>query len=81
MVLLQLPPEPSAPIIVKVIEVPSQTIGDVVMAAVGISGAIAVGAAILGLVLGVGFIAYRMRRQRNQPADSPTDHQQLRLNV
>ena len=74
-------PQPNTPIIVKVIEVPSHTLGDVVMAALGISGLMLIGAVILGLGLGVGFIAFRIRRRRRQPVDSPTDHQQLHLNV
>jgi len=74
-------PQPSTPIIVKVIQVPTHTLGDVVMAALGISGLMLIGAVILGLVLGVGFIAFRTRRRRQQSSDASTDHQQLHLNV
>lgn len=78
---LQTPGQPSAPIIVKVIQAPSQTLGDVVLSAIGISGVMALGAAVLGLILGLCFIAFRIRQRQHQPADTPTDHQQLRLNV
>jgi len=77
--LFQSAPGASSPIIVKVIEAPSQTLGDVVIAAIGISGVLALGAAVFGLVLGAGFIALRSRRRRRQPANAPTDHQQLHL--
>jgi hypothetical protein len=77
---LQIPAQPDTPIIVKVIEVPSYTLGDVVLAAVGIAGVLLLGAIVLGLVLGLGFIGFRLRRQRQQPSDA-TDHQTLHLNV
>jgi hypothetical protein len=78
--LLQTPAQPDTPIIVKVIEVPSYTLGDVVLAAVGIAGVLLLGAIVLGLVLGLGFIGFRLRRQRQQSSDA-TDHQTLHLNV
>jgi hypothetical protein len=78
--LLQTPAQPDTPIIVKVIEVPSYTLGDVVLAAVGIAGVLLLGAIVLGLVLGLGFIGFRLRRRRQQSSDA-TDHQTLHLNV
>lgn len=80
MFLLQTPAQPDTPIIVKVIEVPSYTLGDVVLAAVGIAGVLLLGAIVLGLVLGLGFIGFRLRRRRQQSSDA-TDHQTLHLNV
>jgi hypothetical protein len=79
--LLQAPGQLGTPIIVNVIDAPGQTLGDVVLSAVGISGVMAFGAAVLGVVLGVCFIAFRIRQRRRQPTDSPSDHQQLRLHV
>ena len=78
--MIQVPTPPNTPIIVKVIEVPSYTLADVVLAAAGIAGVLALGAVILGLVLGVGFIGFRLRRQR-QPSSDATDHQKLHLNA
>ena len=78
---LQTPAQPGTPIILKVIEVPSHTLGDVVLAAIGITGVMVLGALILGLVLGLGFIGFRRLRQRQQSSDATTDHQQLHLNV
>jgi len=72
--------QPGGPIIVEVIEVPSYTLGDVVMSALGVSGVIAVGAILVGLVLGGVFIAFRMRARRRSSGD-PTDHQRLHLSV
>lgn len=65
----------------KVIEVPSQTLGDVVLGAIGITGVMVLGALILGLALGLGFIGFRLHQQRQQTSDSTTDHQQLHLNA
>lgn len=81
MLFLQAPGQPSAPIIVKVIQVPSHTLGDVVLSAIGISGVMALGAAVLGLLLGLCFIGFRIRQRRRQPSETTTDHQQLHLNV
>jgi hypothetical protein len=78
--LLQEPAQPSTPIIVKVIEVPSQTLGDVVLGAFGITGVMVLGALILGLVLGAGLVLLRLLHQRRQPSDT-SDHQQLHLNA
>lgn len=80
MLLLQTPGQPSSPIFVKVIEVPSQTLGDVVMGALGISGVMLIGAVILGAVLGLCFIGFRLHRRR-QSSDASTDHQRLHLNA
>jgi hypothetical protein len=78
--MLQTPPEP-APIIVKVIETPSESLSDVVLGAVGLSGVLTLVAVVLGLLFGVGFIAYRIRKARRQSPDDPSDHQQLHIGI
>ena len=80
MLFLQTPAPPSTPIIVKVIQVPSQTLGDVVLGAIGITGVLVLGALVLGLALGACFVALRLRHQRRLSSDT-TDHQQLHLNA
>ena len=43
---------PASPIIVKIVEPPDTRLYDIVVGALGVSGAIAVGALVLGLVVG-----------------------------
>ena len=79
MTLFDLLAQPDAPIIVDVIQVPSYTLGDVVVKAIGISGVVAASGVLLGLVLGGAFIAFRIRARRL--SNAPTDHQRLHLSV
>jgi len=76
--LLQGVPPPEGAIFVDVIETPSESIADVIKAALGVSGVMAVGAIVFGLVLAVVVIAVRFRRR--QTSAEPTDHQRLNLN-
>ncbi len=59
---------PSTPIIVKIIE-PNEIsgLGDVMLEAIGLTGAMAVGAALFGLVLAAVIIGYRKLRARLDP--------------
>jgi hypothetical protein len=59
---------PSAPIIVKVVEENEISgLGDVMLRAVGLTGAIAIGALLFGLVLASLIIGYRKLRARMEP--------------
>ena len=79
--MLQTPPSPAPPIIVKVIETPTESLGDIVLGAVGLSGLLTLIAVVLGLLLGVGFIAFRVRQKQRQSPEDPSDHQQLHLRI
>jgi hypothetical protein len=81
LLMFQVPAEPASPIIVKVIEPPTESLADVVMGAIGLSGLLTLVAVILGLVLGVGFIAIRRRQRQHQSPEDPSDHQQLHLRI
>lgn len=72
---------PGSPIIVKVIETPTESLADVVMGAIGLSGLLTLVAIILGLVLGAAFIAIRVRQKQRRSPDDPSDHQQLHLRI
>lgn len=78
---MQNPAESAPPIIVKVIETPTESLADVVMGAIGLSGLLTLVAVILGLVLGAGFIALRVRQKQRRSPDDPSDHQQLHLRI
>jgi hypothetical protein len=79
--MLQTPPSPDPPIIVKVIETPTESLGDIVLGAVGLSGLLTLIAVVLGLLLGVGFIAFRVRQKQRQSPEDLSDHQQLHLRI
>lgn len=76
---------PSTPIIVKIVETNEIAgLGDVMVEAIGLTGAITVGAAIFGLLLAVVLIAYRKINARLHPDEdaqtqplglTPTGHQ------
>jgi Na+/H+-dicarboxylate symporter len=76
---------PKTPIIVKIVEENEISgLGDVMMEAIGLTGAIAVGAALFGLVLAVLIISYRKINARLHPDEdvqtqplglTPTEHQ------
>jgi hypothetical protein len=79
--MFQNPPAPAPPIIVKVIETPTETLSDVVLGAVGLSGLLTLVGVVLGLLLGAGFIAFRVRQKQRRSPDDPSDHQQLHLRI
>jgi hypothetical protein len=61
---------PSTPIIVRVVEENEISgLGDVMLQAVGLTGAIAIGALIFGLVLAAAIIGYRKLRARMDPEE------------
>ena len=61
---------PSTPIIVKIVEKNEISgLGDVMLEAIGLTGVIAVGAALFGLVLAVLIISYRKLRARLDPEE------------
>lgn len=61
---------PSTPIIVRVVEENEITgLGDVMLQAVGLTGAIAIGALIFGLALAALIIGYRKLRARMEPEE------------
>jgi hypothetical protein len=79
--MLQTSPAPDPAIIVKVIETPTESLGDVVLGAIGLSGLLTLIALILGLLLGAGFIAFRVRQKQRRSPEDPSDHQQLHLRI
>jgi hypothetical protein len=79
--MLQTSPPPAPPIIVKVIETPTESLSDIVLGAVGLSGLLSLVAVIVGLLLGAGFIAFRVRQKQRQSPEDPSDHQQLHLRI
>jgi Na+/H+-dicarboxylate symporter len=59
---------PSAPIIVKIVEGNEISgLGDVLLEAIGLTGVIAIGAAVFGLVLAVVIVGYRKINARLHP--------------
>ena len=61
---------PSSPIIVKIVEENEISgLGDVMLEAIGLTGVIAVGALLFGLILAVLIIGYRKMRVRLEPDD------------
>jgi Na+/H+-dicarboxylate symporter len=76
---------PNSPIMVKIVETNEISgLGDVMLEAIGLTGAIAVGAALFGLVLAVVIISYRKINARLHPDEdgqtqplglTPTSHQ------
>ena len=71
---------PSTPIIVKVVEENEISgLGAVLLQAVGLTGAIAIGALLFGLVLASLIIAYRKLRNRLEPEESSIQTQPLGL--
>ena len=61
---------PNTPIIVKIVETNELSgLGDVMMEAIGLTGVIAVGAALFGLVLAMAIIGYRKINARLHPEE------------
>jgi len=75
------PSDPVSPIIVKVVEEPAPTVGlaDVIIQAIGLTGALFLGAVLLGLLLGGAFIALRRLRPDNAFNGAKSEHQRLGL--
>ena len=74
---------PTSPIIVRVAAPPAEqvTLGDVIVGALGLTGAIVLLAVILGLVLGGLFILYRRHRPHNHFNGETSDELALKLEV
>jgi hypothetical protein len=71
---------PSTPIIVKVVEENEiHGLGDVMLQAVGLTGAMAIGALVLGLVLAALIIGYRKLRSRFESDEDAAQTQPLGL--
>lgn len=71
---------PSAPIIVRVVEENEISgLGDVMLQAIGLTGAIAIGALTFGLVLAVVIIGYRKLRSRFETDAQASQTQPLGL--
>ena len=72
---------PPPPIIVKVVEPPVHGLGlgDVILNAVGLTGALAIGAVLFGLVLAVLVIGYRKMQARRISDEDAAQTQQLGL--
>ena len=76
---------PKPPIVVKIVETNEISgLGDVMLDAIGLTGVIAVGAALFGLVLAIVIIGYRKINARLHPDEdvqtqplglTPTEHQ------
>ena len=59
---------PSAPIVVKIVEGSEIAgLGDVMLEAIGLTGVIAVGAALFGIVLAIVIVGYRKIQARLHP--------------
>jgi len=73
--------QPSSPILVRVVGPATDelTLGDVILGALGLTGAITVGALVLGIVLGGLFILYRRRHPHNQFNGESSDELSLHL--
>ena len=73
--------QPSSPILVRVVgpESDAVTLGDVIVNALGLTGAITVAAIVLGIVLGGIFILYRLRHPYNQFNGETSDEMSLKL--
>jgi hypothetical protein len=64
-------PKPSSPIMVKIVE-PNEIsgLGDVMLDAIGLTGVIAIGALLFGVVLAAIIIGYRKLRIRLDPEEA-----------
>jgi len=76
---------PGTPIVVKIVEGNEISgLGDVMLEAIGLTGVIAVGAVLFGIVLAIVIVGYRKIQARLHPEDdaqtqplglTPTEHQ------
>jgi hypothetical protein len=73
--------QPDGPIIVRLADEPLRGfgLGDVLLGALGVTGVMAVGALLLGLLLAGAFIGYRKLRARWHPEEDEPHTQQLGL--
>ena len=71
----------STPIIVRVIEAPVRGLGlgDTILSAVGLTGAIAIGAVTFGLILAAVVITYRRAKSRRITEEDASQTQSLGL--
>lgn len=72
---------PTSPILVRVVGPATEevTLGDVLLNALGLTGAITVAALVLGIVLGGLFILYRRRHPHNHFNGETSDEMSLKL--
>ncbi len=72
---------PTSPILVRVVGPATEevTLGDVLINALGLTGAITVTAMVLGIVLGGLFILYRRRHPHNHFNGETSDEMSLKL--
>jgi len=72
---------PTSPILVRVVGPATDelTLGDVVLNAMGLTGAITLGALLLGIVLGGLFILYRRRHPHNHFNGESSDELSMKL--
>ena len=72
---------PASPILVRVVGPATEevTLGDVLINALGLTGAITVTAMVLGIVLGGLFILYRRRHPHNHFNGETSDEMSLKL--
>jgi len=72
---------PTSPILVRVVGPATEevTLGDVLLNALGLTGAITVSAIVLGVALGGLFILYRRRHPHNQFNGESSDEMSLKL--
>lgn len=75
-------PEPFTPIVVQVVDEPSREMGmgDVLLGAVGVVGAILIAALVFGLVVGWAFILFQRWRPENAFNGQTADESTLKLN-
>jgi hypothetical protein len=73
--------QPPSPIMVKVVDAPVRGLGlgDVILSAVGLTGVMAIGAVVFGLLLAAAVIAYRKRQSRRVTDEEAAQTQPLAL--
>jgi hypothetical protein len=73
--------QPPSPIMVKVVDAPVRGLGlgDVILSAVGLTGVMAIGAVVFGLLLAAAVIAYRKRQSRRVTDEEAAQTQPLGL--
>lgn len=71
----------STPIIVRVVEAPVRGLGlgDTILSAVGLTGVLAIGAVVLGLILAAVVITYRKAQSRRMTEEDASQTQSLGL--
>jgi hypothetical protein len=69
------------PIIVRTVEQPTRELGlgDVIIQALGLTGALLIASLVLGALFGVAFIWFRKRQSRGRQAGEAGDQVRLRL--